>query len=380
MHILLTGAAGFVGWKTAELLLADGHTVVGIDNLNDYYSPDLKKWRIRQIKEYARSETPTPGSGTATAVSVPVSETPTPRSGTATAVSVPVTHPPSSLAPSPNPNPTPSPSTPFTFIPGDLENAAFIDDLFETHRFDAVINLAARAGVRASIEDPGVYFRTNALGSVHLLEAMRRKEVKKYVLASTSSLYAGQPMPFDEALPVNTPISPYAASKKAAEVSAYTWHHLYGIDVTILRYFTVYGPAGRPDMSPLRFANWIATGQAIQLYGDGTQRRDFTYIDDIAAGTVAALKPLGFEIINLGGGNEPIEINTMIAAFEQHLGKKAKINHLPFHDADMKATQANNQKARTLLNWTPKTTPEAGFKKTIEWYQANQSWLTGILA
>lgn len=335
MHILLTGAAGFVGWKTAELLLADGHTVVGIDNLNDYYSPELKKWRIGQIESAA------------------------------------ITNHESRITNS---------DKAFRFIPGDLENAVFIDELFETHRFDAVINLAARAGVRASIEEPGVYFRTNALGSVHLLEAMRRKEVKKYVLASTSSLYAGQPMPFDEALPVNTPISPYAASKKAAEVSAYTWHHLYGIDVTILRYFTVYGPAGRPDMSPLRFANWIATGQAIQLYGDGTQRRDFTYIDDIAAGTVAALKPLGFEIINLGGGNEPIEINTMIAAFEQHLGKKAKINYLPFHSADMKATQANNQKARTLLNWTPKTTPETGFKKTIEWYQANQSWLAGILA
>lgn len=319
MKILLTGAAGFVGWKTAEQLLAQGHEVVGVDNLNDYYSPELKNWRLKQL------------------------------------------------------------SGAFVFEKGDLEDREYIDDLFERYAFDAVINLAARAGVRASIEDPYVYFRTNVDGSVNLLEAMRRKGVKKYVLASTSSLYAGQPLPFREDLPVNTPISPYAASKKGAEVAAYTWHHLYGLDVTVVRYFTVYGPAGRPDMSPLRFLNWIEKGEPIQLFGDGSQRRDFTYIDDIAAGTVAALKPVGYEIVNLGGGNEPIAINAMIAAFEKELGKKARIDYLPFNNADMKETQADNRKAREILGWVPKVEPAEGFIRTAQWYLANRNWLQPIL-
>lgn len=319
MKILLTGAAGFVGWKTAEQLLAQGHEVVGVDNLNDYYSPELKNWRLEQL------------------------------------------------------------SGAFEFEKGDLEDCEYIDQLFERHAFDAVINLAARAGVRASIEDPYVYFRTNVDGSVNLLEAMRRKGVKKYVLASTSSLYAGQPLPFREDLPVNTPISPYAASKKGAEVAAYTWHHLYGLDVTVVRYFTVYGPAGRPDMSPLRFLNWIEKGEPIQLFGDGSQRRDFTYIDDIAAGTVAALKPVGYEIVNLGGGNEPIAINAMIAAFEKELGKKACIDYLPFNNADMKETQADNRKAREILGWVPKVEPAEGFCRTAQWYLDNRNWLQPIL-
>ena len=328
MNILLTGAAGFVGWKTARRLLEAGHHVVGIDNLNDYYDPRLKHWRLRDL-----------GIG-----ELPAAD------GWAEAANL-------------------------RFRCLDIEDRAAVDALFADNRFDAVINLAARAGVRASIADPYVYFRTNVDGTVHLLEAMRRHEVGKFVLASSSSLYAGQAMPFREDLPVNTPVSPYAASKKAAETVAYTWHHLYGIDVTVLRYFTVYGPAGRPDMSPLRFLQWIDTGQPIQLYGDGSQRRDFTYIDDIAEGTVRALRRVGYEIINLGGGREPVAIHTMIRAFEEHLGKKARINYLPFNKADMLETRADPSKAQDLLGWRARVQAAEGFRRTAAWYLDNREAL-----
>jgi UDP-glucuronate 4-epimerase len=332
MPILLTGIAGFVGWRTAQRLLAAGHSVVGVDNLNDYYDPRLKHWRLRDL-----------GVDLASA----------------------------SVARSAH--------LPLTVHRLDIEDRSAVDALFAHYApatgqppFDAVINLAARAGVRASIDDPYVYFRTNVDGSVNLLEAMRRHHVPKYVLASTSSLYAGQPIPFREDLPVNTPISPYAASKKGAEVAAYTWHHLYGIDVSILRYFTVYGPAGRPDMSPLRFLHWIDHQLPIQLFGDGSQTRDFTYIDDIADGTVRALQRVGCQTFNLGGGNTPLPINSMIAAFEHHLGKQAIIHHLPFNKADMTETQADNARARSILGWQPHTDPAAGFAATAAWYLTNR--------
>ncbi|MCC5840577.1 MAG: SDR family NAD(P)-dependent oxidoreductase [Opitutales bacterium] len=320
MNILLTGAAGFIGWRTAEFLLDRGHTVVGIDNLNDYYDVRLKHWRRAEIENH------------------------------------PACH----------------------FFELDIEDRARLEALFDAHSFDAVINLSARAGVRYSMENPHVYLTTNVMGTLHLLEAMRLYGVKKLVLASTSSLYAGQTMPFHEGLPVNTPISPYAASKKAAEVMAYTYHHLYQIDVSVVRYFTVYGPAGRPDMSPLRFLRWIDDGTPITLYGDGTQTRDFTYIDDIAVGTIAALRPLGYEIINLGGGRAPVSINDMIRAFEKALGKTARIDHQPFHAADMKDTSADISKARRLLGWEPIVGPPEGFRRTAEWYLTHRDWLRYI--
>jgi UDP-glucuronate 4-epimerase len=334
LRLLVTGAAGFVGWKTCELLLEAGHTVVGLDNLNDYYDIRLKQWRRDQ------------------------------------------------LLPSPD----------FTFIEADLEDAAALRRLFERFAqvgtadaargqppFDAVVNLGARAGVRASIEDPLVYYTTNVLGSLHLLELIREYQVPKYVLASTSSLYAGHPLPFAEDAPVNAPISPYAASKKAAEAMAYTWHHLHGIDVSVVRYFTVYGPAGRPDMSPLRFLRWIDEGTPLTLYGDGTQTRDFTYIDDIARGTIAALRPLGFEILNLGGGNRPVSIREMIDHFARALGKQPLIDEQPFHAADMKDTAAVIDKARTLLDWQPRVPPEEGFQHTVDWYVQHRDLVKSLV-
>ena len=241
--ILVTGVAGFIGWKVAKFLLEDGSYVVGIDNMNDYYDVRLKEYRKKDLEQYKN----------------------------------------------------------FKFYKVDIENLDALEILFSEYCFEAVINEAARAGVRYSMIDPWVYMRTNAYGTLNLLELMRKYDVKKMVLASTSSLYAGQKMPFKEDLPVNTPISAYAASKKAAEVMAYTYHYLYGLDISVVRYFTVYGPAGRPDMSIFRFIKWIDEEKPIELFGDGSQARDFTYVDDLARGTMKALKPVWYEIMNLGG-------------------------------------------------------------------------------
>ena len=302
------------------MLIEQGHTVVGIDNLNDYYDVRLKEWRLNDLKQKES----------------------------------------------------------FQFVAGDIEDLALLKKLFADHQFDAVVNLAARAGVRYSMENPHVYMTSNAHGTLNLLECMREHDIKKFVLASTSSLYAGQEMPFLESLPVNEPISPYAASKKAAEVMAYTYHYLYDFDVSIVRYFTVYGQACRPDMSILRFIKWIDEGTPITLFGDGSQSRDFTHVDDIARGTIAALKPLGYEIINLGGGNNPISISRMISTFEDILGKKAVIDQHHFNKSDMMHTWANIDKAKRLLNWAPNIAFEEGMKSTVDWYKNNKDWLKDI--
>jgi nucleoside-diphosphate-sugar epimerase len=316
----VTGCAGFIASRVAALLLDDGHRVVGVDNVNDYYDTTLKEHRLKSLE-----------------------------------------------------------SDRFEFHRIDIEDQAALAKRFDADHFDAVFNLAARAGVRYSMENPHIYVTTNSLGSLNLLHQMRRTEVPKYVLASTSSLYAGQPMPFSESLPVNTPISPYAASKKGAEVMAYSHHHLYQIDVSICRYFTVYGPAGRPDMSIFRFIRWIDDGVPIELFGDGEQSRDFTYVDDIARGTILAAKSVGYEIINLGGGGTPVSLNTLIGMIEDRLGKKATIKYLPFHQADMMTTSADITKAGELLDWKPQVSLEQGLDESVRWYQENKPWSQEIV-
>ena len=257
----------------------------------------------------------------------------------------------------------------FIFVRGDIEDKALLDSIFEEIQPEVVINLAARAGVRASIENPHVYFTTNVLGNLNLLELSAKYNVKKYILASSSSLYAGQKMPFKEDLPVNEPISPYAASKKSAEVTSYTYHYLYGLNVTILRFFTVYGPAGRPDMAPLRFLYWLYNDYPITIFGDGTQSRDFTYIDDIVKGIVKTVDAdLGFEIINLGGGVRPVSILEIIKIYEKLLGKKANLTFKEKVKADMESTWADISKAKSLLGWEPEINIEEGLKKTVEWF------------
>lgn len=341
-QILVTGAAGFIGARTCALLLEQGHEVVGADNLNDYYDVRLKDHRLDLLLG---------GDGML-------------RGGNRTG---------SSFA-----DQSKRRHDGFTFLYLDIEDGEAVDGLFKRYQFDAVINLAARAGVRYSVEHPEVYASTNVSGAVNLLQAMTRAGTPKYVLASSSSLYAGAKTPFKETDDVTRPLSPYAASKLGAEAMASAFHHMHGIDVTILRYFTVFGPAGRPDMSPLRFIKWIDEGTPIELFGDGSQARDFTFVDDIATGTIAALAPCGYEVINLGGGHEPMTISAMISGFEQRLGKTAVIERKPFHSGDMHSTQADVSKAARLLGWTPKVGAVEGFQRTVDWYLANRDWLRHI--
>ncbi|MFQ6029178.1 MAG: NAD-dependent epimerase/dehydratase family protein, partial [Dehalococcoidia bacterium] len=228
------------------------------------------------------------------------------------------------------------------------------------------------------VENPWVYYETNVNGTLNLLDLCREFRVKKFVLASTSSLYgAHNPMPFREDADTNRPLSPYAASKKAAEALCYTYHYLHDIDISIPRYFTVYGPAGRPDMAPFRFVQWIAEGKPVTVFGDGQQSRDFTYVDDIARGTIAALKPEGFEVINLGS-DRPELLMDAIRLIEREVGKSARIEHTPRHAADVLATWADIGKAKELLGWQPETTLEEGVKTIVSWYFENQGWASTI--
>jgi UDP-glucuronate 4-epimerase len=321
---LVTGAAGFIASQVCRQLLEEGHEVVGVDNLNDYYDVSIKKWRLEQLNSLPNSSS-------------------------------------------------------FQFHKFDLENQKRVREIFEEKGpFQSVFNLAARAGVRYSMENPHVYLSTNTTGTLNLLEEMKQNGCRKLVLASTSSLYAGQPMPFSENLAVNEPLSPYAASKKAAELMAYSYHKLYGIDVSVVRYFTVFGPAGRPDMCIFRFIKWIDEGIPIELFGDGTQSRDFTYVDDIASGSIAAMKMVGYEIFNLGGGRNPVSLNQVIGSLEKLLGKQALIENEPFHIADIKETWADIDKAKRILNWLPVTSLEDGLEKCVKWYLDNKVWLKEI--
>lgn len=320
-NVLITGAAGFIGARTTQLLLKENINVIGVDNLNDYYDIRLKKYRLKILLENKY----------------------------------------------------------FKFYKTDIENQKELKKIFKENKIDAVINLAARAGVRYSLKNPFIYASTNYNGSLNLLDLMRVYDIKKYVMASTSSIYAGSEMPYKETSSVNQPISPYAASKKAAELIAYTYAHQFNLDVSILRYFTVYGPAGRPDMSVLRFIKWIDEGSPIVLYGDGTQSRDFTYIDDISFGTILAAKSKGkYEIINLGGGKNPISINLLISKIENLLSKNAVINQNPFHSADVQTTWADITKAQEILKWTPKISLDKGLIETVEWYKKNVGWIKEI--
>ena len=321
MKYLVTGAAGFIGSRTAALLAQQGHQVVAIDNMNTYYDIRLKNYRVSTLASIDNVQ----------------------------------------------------------FIQMDIENMDALQELFSIHEFDAVLNLAARAGVRYSMENPNIYLSTNTQGTLNLLELMKKSNTKKMVLASTSSLYAGLPMPFNEDLHVNTPLSPYAASKKAAEMFCYSYHKLYSLNISVVRFFTVYGPAGRPDMSIFRFIKWIAEGTPLVLYGDGSQSRDFTYVDDIARGTIlAAQKADGFEVYNLGGGNNPLSLNYMIEKIETYLDKKANVVYHPAHIADIDSTWANIDKAQKMLGWQPETDFDTGLLKAVNWYKENEHWLKDV--
>ena len=318
---LVTGAAGFIASVVAEKLLQQGAEVVGVDNMNDAYDFRMKEYRVAKLLEY-------PG---------------------------------------------------FSFYELDISDRTLLDDeRLKDKEFKAVINLAARAGVRDSLKDPWVYVDTNTTGTLNLLEYCLKEGIKKFLLASTSSIYGeNAPLPTPENADSNHPLQSYAASKKGAEVLAHAYHYLHGLDISVVRYFTVYGPAGRPDMVMFRFVKWIAEGDTVHLYGDGEQSRGFTYVDDIARGTIAALKPVGYEIFNLGG-HEVITINELIDILENMLDKKAQIELHPRHPADMLTNYADVSKAQEVLGWEPEVSLKEGVRKLVDWYLVERSWAKDI--
>lgn len=321
-NYIVTGAAGFIGQRVSELLLSEGHSVFGLDNINDAYDVKMKNWRLDQLKT--------------------------------------------------------SPAFKFKFL--DISQFDSLKEWIISLKtpIDAIINLAARAGVRQSVENPWVYVETNVVGNLNLLEIARQFGIMKYILASTSSLYGeNPPLPTPETADSDHPLQPYAASKKGAEALCHSYHYLYGIDTTVFRYFTVYGPAGRPDMVMFRFAKWIAEGLPVKVTGDGNQSRGFTYIDDIARGTILGLKKVGFELINLGG-HEVISINNLIHMMEEKIGKLAIVEYIEQHKADVSQNWANVEKAKNLLNWEPQITLDQGISNLVKWYFKERNWVSQV--
>ncbi|MCI0773851.1 MAG: GDP-mannose 4,6-dehydratase [Chloroflexi bacterium] len=317
---LVTGAAGFIGARVAELLLKQGNEVVGLDNLNDAYDVRLKDWRLGRLRKQPA----------------------------------------------------------FQFQTMDILDRAELQSVWESGPFEAVFNLAARAGVRASVKDPWIYAETNVNGMLNLLELCRLQGPRKFVQASTSSLYGKvNEMPFEERADISRPLSPYTATKGASELLCHTYHSLYDLDVTVLRYFTVYGPAGRPDMSIFRFIQWIAEDRPVRVYGDGKQERDFTFVDDIAKGTVAAVYLKGYQIINLGG-DQPYSLLDVIHRIEALLEKDATLEFSDPAPADVPATWANITKAGELLGWEPQTGLDDGLSACVRWYLNERDWTKDV--
>ncbi len=317
---LVTGAAGFIAARLAGLLSEAGHQVVGVDNLNDAYDVRMKEHRLAGLQS----------------------------------------------------------SEQFTFQRMDISDTGQVLSLAQSGPFEAVFNLAARAGVRASVLNPHIYLQTNTMGTLNLLRLCQEQQIPKFVLASTSSIYGAEaPLPTPETADSSRPLQPYAASKKGAEVMAHAYHYLHGLDVSVVRLFTVYGPAGRPDMSMFRFIRWIAEGETLHLNGDGSQSRGFTYVDDAARGLFLALKPVGFEVFNLGG-HEEITIKGLIELMERKIGRRAHIEMHPFPAADMKSNLADVRKAAQILGWEPRIGLKEGVERTIAWYLAERDWASRI--
>ncbi|MGH1366154.1 MAG: NAD-dependent epimerase/dehydratase family protein [Calditrichia bacterium] len=319
MVYLVTGCAGFIGWKISHKLLQRGDTVIGVDNLNDYYDIKLKNWRLENLQKHAN----------------------------------------------------------FSFRKVNIVNFDSLELLFQYHQLDGVFNIAARAGVRASVENPWIYYSTNTQGTLNILECCRRYGVNKLVQASTSSVYGLNDTPFRVEDNTDRVISPYAASKKAAETLCHSYHFLYKMDISIPRYFSVYGPAGRPDMAYFKFLVAIDRGVPINIYGDGTQARDFTFVDDAAEASIQGMTLSGYNIYNVGDDN-PVELNKIIELLEDGLGKKAKRNYLDRHPADNLITWSDISRTREIIDWEPLTNAETGIQRVIEWYQQNRAWVNEL--
>jgi UDP-glucuronate 4-epimerase len=315
MNFLVTGGAGFIGSHVCERLLHDGHSVWTFDDLNSFYAPDLKRRNLRDIQSLAK---------------------------------------------------------PFEFIQGDLTDRAAIEKLFAPAKFDQIIHLAARAGVRPSLEEPALYQRVNVEGTVNILEAARLHGVKKIIIASSSSVYGvNSKIPFAEHDPIFSAISPYAASKLACEALGHVYHYVYGLDVVMLRFFTVYGPRQRPDLAVRKFATLIQAGKPIPVYGDGSTARDYTYITDILAGIMACTqKEVGYEIFNLGE-SETVTLSRLIELLENALGKKAILDRKPPQPGDVPLTCADISKAREKLGYNPTVKIDRGIPLFVNWLKQN---------
>jgi len=316
MNFLVTGGAGFIGSHVCERLLHDGHRVWALDDLNDFYDPQIKRHTLRDIQSLGK---------------------------------------------------------PFTFVHGDLTDVHAVETVFSGTRFDQVIHLAARAGVRPSLEQPALYQRVNVEGTVNLLEAARKTGVKKITLASSSSVYGvNAKVPFSESDPIFSAVSPYAASKLAGEALGHVYHHLYGLDVAVLRFFTVYGPRQRPDLAIHKFTRLIDAGKPIPVFGDGSTARDHTFVTDILDGVLACTnKEFGFEIFNLGE-SQTIRLDKLIALIESALGKQAVIDRQPLQPGDVPITFADISKARRLLGYQPQVPAEKGIPLFVDWFRKNR--------
>jgi len=310
--ILVTGSAGFIGFHTAKKLLEMGFFVIGADNFNDYYDPSLKEDRNKILENFDN----------------------------------------------------------FKLYRGDLSDELFVQKIFEENKIDQVCHLAAQAGVRYSLTNPGAYVKSNLVAFVNILEAVRHNDIKDFVYASSSSVYGkNKKVPFSVEDKVDEPISLYAATKKADELMAHTYSHLFNINTTGLRFFTVIGPFGRPDMALMIFADSILKGKEIKVFNFGKMRRDFTYIDDIVDGIILSLNNMdSYQIFNLGNNN-PVELEYFINCLEKELGKKAIKNYLEIQPGDVLETYADIEHTKNKLGWEPKTSIEESVKKIIDWYR-----------
>lgn len=316
MNFLVTGGAGFIGSHLCERLLREWHSVWAFDDLNPFYDPKLKQANLREIESLGR---------------------------------------------------------PFEFVKGDICDRAALDELFRKVKFDVVVHIAARAGVRPSIEEPALYQRVNVEGTVNVLEAARSNGVRKAILASSSSVYGvNSKVPFREQDPIFKAISPYAASKLACEALGHVYHRLYGIDVVMLRFFTVYGPRQRPDLAIRKFSERITAGKPIPVFGDGSTARDYTYIDDILNGITACItRDFGYEIFNLGE-SQIVRLDRLIELLEDALGKKAIIDRQPSQPGDVPLTFADVTKARKMLGYEPQVKIEEGVRRFAQWFQTSK--------
>ena len=336
MNFLVTGGAGFIGSHVCERLLRDGHAVWAFDDLNNFYDPQFKQRNLKEIQAIA-------GGYGATAAHR--------RRGSAAATQS---------------------EKPFEFVHADITERAALEEIFSSVKFDQVIHLAARAGVRPSLADPALYQRVNVEGTVNVLEAARTHRVKKITLASSSSVYGvNSKTPFSESDPIFSAVSPYAASKLACEALGHVWHHIYGLDVAVLRFFTVYGPRQRPDLVIYKFAKLISAGKPIPVFGDGTAARDYTFITDTLDGIMACTqKEFGYELFNLGE-SQTVKLNDLIALLEKLLGKKAVIDRQPEQPGDVPITFADISKAHAKLGYHPQVKIEQGLPKFVDWFLKN---------